>query len=131
MARSPDCVDNRWLRPRYQLLLAASAFLLTFDFTACNSSSSASRRPLTLEEQHGREVFETSCAVCHNAYKKEPLQGPPLVGMFRKQALPSGMPATDDHVRDTILTGRRNMPPFNVVLDEKQLNDLMAFLHTL
>jgi len=29
------------------------------------------------------------------------------------------------------MTGRRNMPPFNAVLDEKQLNDLMAFLHTL
>jgi hypothetical protein len=51
--------------------------------------------------------------------------------MFRKQALPSGMPATDGHVRDTIVSGRRNMPPFNVVLDEKQLDDLMAFLHTL
>jgi len=51
--------------------------------------------------------------------------------MFRKQALPSGMPATDPHVRETIMTGRRNMPPFNAVLDEKQLNDLMAFLHTL
>jgi len=86
---------------------------------------------LTIEERHGQEVFETSCAICHNAYKKEPLQGPPLVGMFRKQTLPSGMPATDEHVRDTILTGRRNMPPFNVILDEKQLSDLMAFLHTL
>ncbi|HWY71796.1 MAG TPA: cytochrome c [Terriglobales bacterium] len=86
---------------------------------------------MSIEEQHGREVYETSCAICHNAYKKEPLQGPALIGMFRKQALPSGMPATDEHVRDTILTGRRNMPPFNVVLDERQLNDLMAFLHTL
>ena len=124
-------VDNRLLRPCHQLLLAISVCLVTLCITACNSSSSASRRPLSIEEQHGREVYETSCAICHNAYKKEPLQGPALIGMFRKQALPSGMPATDEHVRDTILTGRRNMPPFNVVLDERQLNDLMAFLHTL
>jgi len=117
------------LSPRHQLLL--TTILITSSLTACNSSSSASRRPLTIEERHGQEVFETSCAICHNAYKKEPLQGPPLVGMFRKQTLPSGMPATDEHVRDTILTGRRNMPPFNVILDEKQLSDLMAFLHTL
>jgi mono/diheme cytochrome c family protein len=27
--------------------------------------------------------------------------------------------------------GRRNMPKFNDVLDEKQLNDLLAYLHTL
>jgi len=113
---------------RYQLTLAVC---LASIFTACNSSPSASRHQLTFEEQRGRDVFETSCAICHNAYKKEPLQGPPLVGMFRKQALPSGMPATDEHVRDTIVTGRRNMPPFNAVLNEKQIEDLMAFLHTL
>jgi mono/diheme cytochrome c family protein len=131
MARSPDFLDNSWLRPYSQLLLAIFVCLAALCFTSCTSSSSAPRRRLTVEEQHGREVYETSCAVCHNAYKKEPLQGPALVGMFRKKALPSGMPTTDEHVRDTILTGRRNMPPFNVLLDDKQLNDLMAFLHTL
>lgn len=51
--------------------------------------------------------------------------------MFRKQSLPSGMPATDEHVRNTIVSGRRNMPPFNGVLDDKQIDDLEAFLHTL
>jgi mono/diheme cytochrome c family protein len=51
--------------------------------------------------------------------------------MFSKQALPSGMPATDEHVRNTIVSGRRNMPPFNGVLDDKQIDDLLAFLHTL
>ena len=126
----PLLLDNRWLRP-YQLLLTVAICFAALYFTACTSSSSAPRRPLSVEEQHGREVYDASCAICHNAFKKEPLQGPALVGIFRKQALPSGMPATDEHVRDTILTGRRNMPPFNVVLDDKQINDLMAFLHTL
>jgi hypothetical protein len=45
--------------------------------------------------------------------------------------MPSGIPATDPHVRDTIMLGRRNMPRFNGALDEAQLSDLMAFLHTL
>jgi len=133
IARWPDhpiLPDNRWLRTR-QLLLSVSVCLTVLSFAACTSSSSSPRRPLTVQEQHGREVYDASCAICHNAYKNEPLQGPALVGMFRKEALPSGMPATDEHVRDTILTGRRNMPPFNVVLDEKQIDDLMAFLHTL
>lgn len=119
------------MKPHHQLHLTICICLAALCFSSCTSSSSVPRRPLTGEEQHGREVYEASCAVCHNAYKKEPLQGPALVGMFHKQALPSGMPATNDHVRDTILTGRRNMPPFNVVLDEKQIDDLMAFLHTL
>ena len=88
-------------------------------------------RTLNAQELRGRDIFQANCALCHNAYKKEPLQGPPLVGVFQKQELPSGMPATDRHVRDTIITGRRNMPSFNGILDEKQVDDLLAFLHTL
>jgi hypothetical protein len=34
-------------------------------------------------------------------------------------------------VRDTILFGRRNMPSFNGILDVQQVNELLAFLHTL
>ena len=108
-----------------------AAATLTLFAAACNSNSSPRPRPLSAQEQQGRDVFFANCAICHNAYKKEPLQGPPLVGVFRKQELPSGIPATDDHVRDTILLGRRNMPSFNGILDEKQVNELLAFLHTL
>jgi mono/diheme cytochrome c family protein len=128
--------DNRWLRSRFQclllpvLFLASSIVLLSLS-TGCNSSSSAKPRPLTVEEQRGRDLFQANCAICHNPYKNEPLQGPPLVKLFRKQELPSGLPVNDEHVRDTILMGRRNMPRFNDVLDEKQINDLLAYLHTL
>jgi mono/diheme cytochrome c family protein len=114
----------------YLLLLASSLVLLSFS-TACNSSSPSKPRPLTVEEQRGRELFQANCAICHNAYKKEPLQGPPLVGLFRKPELPSGIPATDQHVKETILIGRRNMPAFSDLLDEQQINGLLAFLHTL
>ncbi len=41
------------------------------------------------------------------------------------------MPATDQHVRDTIVMGRRNMPPFNALLTDRQIDDLLAYLHTL
>jgi len=41
------------------------------------------------------------------------------------------MPATDEHVRRTIVSGRKNMPPFDKVLDDDQLNDVIAYLHTL
>jgi mono/diheme cytochrome c family protein len=128
--------DYRWLRSRFQclllpvLFLASSIVLLSLS-TGCNSSSSAKPRPLTVEEQRGRDLFQANCAICHNPYKNEPLQGPPLVKLFRKQELPSGLPVNDEHVRDTILMGRRNMPRFNDVLDEKQINDLLAYLHTL
>ncbi len=97
----------------------------------CESSRSREERALTPTQNRGRVIFQANCQLCHNAYKKEPLQGPPLVGVFRKHDLPSGMPATDEHVRETIKMGRRNMPPFNLVLDDQQIDDLLAFLHTL
>ena len=119
------------MRRSFQFSLLPASLILVLGLAACNSKSSKPSRPLTAQELRGREIFAANCAVCHNAYKQEPLQGPPLVGMFRKQSLPSGMPATDEHVRNTIVSGRRNMPPFNGVLDDKQIDDLLAFLHTL
>jgi mono/diheme cytochrome c family protein len=34
-------------------------------------------------------------------------------------------------VRDTILLGRRNMPTFKGLLSDQQIDDLLAYLHTL
>jgi mono/diheme cytochrome c family protein len=105
--------------------------ILALIVSGCSAEGSGSARPLNAQELRGRDLFQAACSQCHNAYKKEPLQGPPVVGLFRKKEMPSGIPATDPHVRDTILLGRRNMPPFNGMLDDRQLSDLMAFLHTL
>jgi mono/diheme cytochrome c family protein len=41
------------------------------------------------------------------------------------------MPANDDRVRTTILHGRGMMPAFGDQLDDQQLHDLLAYLHTL
>lgn len=110
------------------MLLSLSAVLI---YSGCESGRSRAERALTPTQNRGRVIFQANCALCHNAYKKEPLQGPPLVGVFRKHDLPSGIPATDEHVRETIRIGRRNMPPFNLVLDDQQIDDLLGFLHTL
>lgn len=139
LSKSAFHADNRWLRSHLQNLLhilissICSVALVGFVLPAlgCSSTSSAKSRPLTAEEQRGRDIFAANCAICHNAYKKEPLQGPPLVGVFRKQELPSGMPATDQHVSDTILLGRRNMPSFHGILNDQEMDELIAFLHTL
>jgi mono/diheme cytochrome c family protein len=102
---------------------------------ACASgcgSKPAQKRELTAQELRGRDVFQANCAICHSAYKDEALQGPSLAGVFRKKELPgSGMPATDAHVEETIRMGRKNMPAFNTLLDDRQIADLVAFLHTL
>lgn len=41
------------------------------------------------------------------------------------------MPANDDRVRDIILLGRNKMEGFTNILTPAQINDLIAYLHTL
>lgn len=59
------------------------------------------------------------------------LHGPGLFGLYRQKYLPSGAPANDERVTATILHGRTMMPAFGNELDEQQLQDLLAYLHTL
>ena len=56
---------------------------------------------------------------------------PGLQGLYKQQYLPSGAPANDDRVTSAILHGRGMMPAFANDLDDQQLNDLIAYLHTL
>lgn len=87
---------------------------------------------MTATERQGRVVFENYCASCHYANSEKTLVGPGLQGLFHKKYLPSGAPANDDRVRATIQDGRAGgMPPFGNVLDTQQINDLIAYLHTL
>jgi hypothetical protein len=43
--------------------------------------------------------------------------------------MPSGAPPTDERLTETILHGRLMMPA--TALDDAQLHDLLAYLHTL
>ncbi len=86
---------------------------------------------LSPTETNGYVVFQSHCAVCHYANQEKPLNGPGLQGLFKKPYLPSGAPANDDRVRATILHGRNMMPAFGNDLDDQQMQDLLAYLHTL
>ncbi|MHB1936302.1 MAG: c-type cytochrome [Acidobacteriaceae bacterium] len=86
---------------------------------------------LTLTEMCGHTVYRQHCAQCHNANSEKPLHGPGLQGLYKKPYLPSGAPANDDRVRSTILHGRNTMPAFGNVLNDQQIDNLIAYLHTL
>jgi mono/diheme cytochrome c family protein len=86
---------------------------------------------LTPTEMRGYTVYQQQCAQCHNANSEQPLHGPGLQGVFKKPYLPSGAPANDDRVRAAILEGRNMMPAYSNVLNDQQMNDLLAYLHTL
>ena len=63
--------------------------------------------------------------------ERGPLHGPSLLGVFKKAALPSGAPANDERVTATVTHGRNMMPALGNTLDGQDLDDLLAYLHTL
>ena len=87
--------------------------------------------PLTKQQMQGLVLYKARCAHCHEendlALKKVP---PNLRGIFAKQTLPSGAPATDIEVRRVVLAGKGMMPAFNGRFDEAQMSALLAYLHT-
>jgi mono/diheme cytochrome c family protein len=86
---------------------------------------------LNAQQASGRQVYRLYCAGCHNAYSSAPLNGKSLKGLFQKKFLPSGLPANDRFVGQTILHGRAMMPASGGSLTPQQFDDLLAYLHTL
>jgi mono/diheme cytochrome c family protein len=86
---------------------------------------------LNAQQMHGHAVFQARCAACHYDRRKDPLHGPTMLGVFKKQDLPSGAPANDERVTATILHGHGLMPAMGNTMDEGDLADLLAYLHTL
>jgi mono/diheme cytochrome c family protein len=113
-------------------LLIAILLVLTF-FAGCDSEPRKTDAELGLNAQQarGRRIYDARCAECHFAYSRRNLRGPSMNGLFKKQFMSNGMPANDDRVTDIILLGRAKMPAFQQKLTQQQLDDLLAYLHTL
>jgi mono/diheme cytochrome c family protein len=119
-------------KPRLVHIGVGTIFLALGLVAGCRGNARpALQRPLTLEEQRGQAVFAAQCAQCHYADRHAGLHGPGLRGLFRHPYLPSGAPANDDRVRATIEYGRGMMPSFAGTLSDRQMRDLLAYLHTL
>jgi mono/diheme cytochrome c family protein len=87
---------------------------------------------LTPQQASGRRLYDQYCDRCHEAYSSRDKKGRSLQGVFKKQFLSqSGMPANDDRVGEMITTGRNMMPGFGQVMSQQQVQDLLAYLHTL
>lgn len=121
---------NSWKRAA-SLLLAA--LLLAFA-AACGrdpSKETDAQLGLNAQQSAGRQIFQQRCAACHYAYSSSGLKGPGLKKLFRKKFLPSGLPANDRFVEQTVVSGRGMMPAQGDALSQQQLDDLMSYLHTL
>jgi mono/diheme cytochrome c family protein len=108
----------------------ASLFL----FTACDVERRKSDAELGLTPQQaaGRRVYDNECDRCHEPYSSRGKKGPGMKGVFEKPYLRlSGMPANDARVTDIVRMGREKMPGFGQVLNQEQIDDLLAYMHTL
>lgn len=118
-----------------KLWICFAAMLVALGLASCDSAAPAPKTDAELhlndQQARGRRLFNQSCMQCHEAYSDEKRNGPPLQGVFKKQALPSGIPANDDRVRETIELGRAKMPGFRNLFSDDQVQDLIAYLHTL
>lgn len=83
----------------------------------------------TPQEARGAVVFRQACAKCHYPTSTRGLHGPGLQAITKIRSMPSGAPPTDERLTAVILHGHGTMP--GTALDDQQLQDLLAYLHTL
>ena len=76
---------------------------------------------------NGAELYAQNCAICHAGGKN----GPPLEGIMNRREFPSGTPANDARLKDTIRMGRAMMPAFSNTLTDAQINAIVQYAHTL
>jgi len=109
----------------------AVAAATTFLLVGCHSTPGPTPlSELNPQQAHGHEVFDARCALCHYDRQTGPLHGPSLLAVFKKPYLPSGAAASDERVTATVLHGRNQMPAQQDI-DSQDLDDLLAYLHTL
>jgi mono/diheme cytochrome c family protein len=113
--------------------MACALALLLAALAGCQAEPPKSDAELGLNpaQSAGRAIFDRQCGSCHEAYSSRPLKGPSLQGMFRHPYMKNGMPANDERVREIIVQGRAMMPGYARALNARQIDDLMAYLHTL
>lgn len=86
---------------------------------------------LSAQQSRGRKAYNIYCLNCHPAYSSSGTKGPGLKNLYKKDYLPSGLTATDEHVEQSIVQGRGMMPRFGDQLNRQEVQDLVAYLHTL
>jgi mono/diheme cytochrome c family protein len=121
------------LSPSSNLLLSGAALLLLV-CSGCEVERRKSDAELGLNPQQvaGRRAYDQHCDRCHEPYSTRGKNGPGLKGVFKKEYLPlSGLPANNERVGEIVMYGRSKMPAFNQAMDQQQLQDLLAYMHTL
>ena len=132
--------SSKNIRPRRQnaniaVFFSVLAFsLLVASISACDIERRKSDAELGLNARQsaGRKIYDKYCDRCHEPYSTRGKKGPGLKGVFKSKYLPlSGLPANDERVTDIIRLGRHEMPGYSQTLNQQDIDDLLAYMHTL
>jgi mono/diheme cytochrome c family protein len=128
-------MERRPRNNRAELFYGVLALLLALAaICACDLERRKSDAELGLNSQQsvGRKIYDSHCDRCHQPYSNRGKKGPSLQGVFQHKYLSlSGLPANDERVIDIIRLGRNEMPGYSQTLNAQDMQDLLAYLHTL
>src|SRR5580698_7201128 len=125
---------NRRKKSRSGIFLAAVVLAALAAIAACDVErrKSDAELGLTPQQSAGRKIYDAHCDRCHEPYSTKGKKGPGLKGVFKNKYLSlSGLPANDERVTDIIRLGRNEMPAYTQTLSPQDIQDLLAYLHTL
>ncbi len=138
---NPEAIGReRWNRKRWPrspvttVVVLLVALMLSLALAGCDVERRKSNAELGLTPQQiaGRKIYDQHCDRCHEPYSTRGKKGPGLKGVFQHQYLPlSGLPANDERVADIVNHGRNEMPGFSQTLSAQDVQDLLAYVHTL
>lgn len=79
----------------------------------------------------GKEIYESKCYFCHDAYSTDTIVGPGHKGILKNPLLPvSKRPATPENIVNQLRTPYKDMPSFPYLSNDDMLS-IIAFLNTL
>ena len=111
---------------------AALAACLTLAGCDVERRKSDAELGLNPQQAAGRRIYDNHCDRCHRPYSTKGKKGPGLQGVFQHPYLPiSGLPANDERVSEIVRLGRKEMPGYSQTLSAQDLQDLLAYMHTL
>lgn len=80
----------------------------------------------------GKELYESECSLCHNAYSTQTKVGPGHKGILKNPLLPvSRKPATPENIINQIRNPYQDMPAFITRLSDEDVANILAFLNSL
>jgi mono/diheme cytochrome c family protein len=118
------------MKQHFTVFILASAAMLASGCQVERRKSDA-ELGLTPEQAIGRRVYDQHCIRCHEPYSTHGRNGPSLAGIYKKQFMPSGIPANDDRITDIVQLGKAKMPAFGNEISPDQLRALLAYMKTL